>query len=188
MSTNDTHFTLHGVQSTKPKVCAANKLQLLISTSCYCSTPPLMWVCPKMATGADGGGGEEGARVIDLFYSFFHPVLAFFFSKMSIGVDGDCSERGCSISDIFFYLSTPFFLFILLFKNGHFTSLLLPLPYFFLLFKNGHRCRWWLRGRGMQRWWSSRPQRKQNPRQKSEPTRTHHVCCTSCTYMPRLCA
>ena len=189
MSTNDTHFTLNVVQSTKPKVCATNKPQLLISTSCYCSTPPLMWVCPKMATGADGrGGGEEGARVIDLFYSFFHPVLAFFFSKMSIGVDGDCSERGCSISDIFFYLSTPFFLFILLFKNGHFTSLLLPLPYFFLLFKNGHRCRWWLRGRGMQRWWSSRPQRKQNPRQKSEPTRTHHVCCKSCTYMPRLCA
>ena len=188
MSTDDTHFTLHGVQTTKPKVCAANKPQLLISTSCYCSTPPLMWVCPKMATGADGrGGGEEGARVIDLFYSFFHPVLAFFFSKMSTGVDGGCSERGCSISDIFFIfppLSSFLFYFSKMATSLHFFY---PCPTFFLLFKNGHRCRWWLRGRGMQRWWSSRPQRKQNPRQKSEPTRTHHVCCTSCTYMPRLC-
>ena len=25
------------------------------------------------------------------------------------------------------------------------------------------------------------------PDRLSEPTRTHHVCCTSCTYMPRLC-
>ena len=65
MSTNDTHFTLNVVQSTKPKVCATNKPQLLISTSCYCSTPPLMCVCPKMATGADGGYGEGGCSVDD---------------------------------------------------------------------------------------------------------------------------
>ena len=82
MSTNDTHFTLHGAQTTKPKVCAANKPQLLISTSCYCSTPPMMCVCPKMATGADGGGGgEEGARVIDLFTLFFTLFLLFSFQK-----------------------------------------------------------------------------------------------------------
>ena len=133
MSTNDTHFTLHGVQSTKPKVCAANKPQLLISTSCYCSTPPMMCVCPKMATGADGGGGgEEGARVIDLFYSFFHPVLAFFFSKMSTGVDGDCSERGCSISDIFLPFH-PFFPFYFTFQKWplHFTSFTLALLFFY---------------------------------------------------------
>ena len=122
------------------------------------------------------------------FTLFFHPVLAFFFSKMSTGVDGGCSERGCSISDIFFTfppLSSFLFYFSKMATSLHFFY---PCPTFFLLFKNGHRCRWWLRGRGMQRWWSSRPQRKQNPRQKSEPTRTHHVCCTSCTYMPRLCA
>ena len=43
--------------------------------------------------------------------------------------------KGDVVSLIFFYLSTPFFLFILLFKNGHFTSLLLPLLYFFFTFK-----------------------------------------------------
>ena len=87
---------------------------------------------------------------------------------MATGVDDGGGERGCKV-DIF-----PF---------------LLPFSSFFLLLlKNGHWCRWWLWGRGMQRWWSSRPQRKQNPRQASEPTRTHHVCCTSCTYVPRLSA
>ena len=77
MSTDDTHFTLHGVQSTKPKVCAANKPQLLISASCYYSTPPMMWVCPKIATGVDGGGGEGGCKV-DIFPFMFLPFFFYF--------------------------------------------------------------------------------------------------------------
>ena len=96
---------------------------------------------------------------------FFHPVLAFFFSKMSTGVDGDCSERGCSISDILFTfppLSSFLFYFSKMATSLHFFY---PCSTFFLLLKNGYWCRWWLWGRGMQRWWSSRPQRKQNPRQ-----------------------
>ena len=162
-----------------------------------------------MATGADGrGGGEEGARVIDLFYSFFHPVLAFFFSKMSIGVDGDCSERGCSISDIFFYLSTPFFLFILLFKNGHFTSLLLPLPYFFFTFQKWPLVQMVVMGKGdaalmiLETAEEAEPQTEERAHQNPScllyklyiyaqimclncvPTRTHHVSCHSLACSP----
>ena len=67
-----------------------------------------------------------------------------------------------------------------------------PCPTFLLLLKNGHWCRWWLRGRGMQRWWSSRPQRKQNPRQ-AERAHQNPSCLLYKLYiyaqiMPKLCA
>ena len=98
--------------------------------------------------------------------------------------------KGDVVSLIFFYLSTPFFLFILLFKNGHFTSLLLPLPYFSFTFKKWPLVQMVvLRKRGMQCSVDDPRDRRGSriPDRLSEPTRTHHVCCTSCTYMPRLC-